>query len=57
MTQQDLANRLQLHSRTVAGWCGGESIPHRRTIDRLAVEFGRGPQWFKDEHGYGPEEE
>lgn len=51
MTQQDLANRLDISLRAVSAWCLGENIPHRGTTEKLAGLFGRSADWFRDEHG------
>src|SRR5690348_8368261 len=40
LTQQELAERLGMHSRSISTWEIGKGRPNRNTMKRIEAEFG-----------------
>lgn len=52
MTQEQLARRIDVSNRSVAGWCLGETLPRWPQLVKLGQEFGREPGWFYLDHSH-----
>lgn len=53
LTQQQAAHYLSVSNRAVAGWCLGERLPRRRSMERIVYLLNHDLSWFETEHGYG----
>jgi transcriptional regulator with XRE-family HTH domain len=48
LTNDEVAQALQIPERSLRRWRKGETAPRRRTARRLAEYFDREPSWFYD---------